>query len=474
MSASASAPSFSDFPQRSITPTGGSHAFLVVAWGTVLVALSLIALGVLSWDGDRTFPPEALIWIAVVTVVDLIPMPTRRGARLELDLPVLLAGAFIFGPVVGGLIALLGAADRRELRREIPVLHALFNRSQTALSVMAAGIVFHGLGFQVDMWPAAIFGALMSLAADMSVNYLLVSMAIATLEGVSLRSAASRMTVGRPLEFIATYAAFGTLGLVLVAIYEGVGPWGLLGFVLPIALARQAFHASSEVEERGEQIREKERAIEEMTNRVVEERSDERARIATVLHDDVLQGLYYVTLHAHVIKEDIRTGRLLQLDDDLPGLMYATQQTSDTIRDLIAGLRKSTLGPAGLTKTLHLLVQTLTKNHGLPIEAAVEPLDLPPSTQLVLYQVAQEALHNAVRHSRARSVRLTLYRDQDFVRLCVSDDGQGFAPEMVDQSEHFGLVLMRERVTAAQGDVQIQSQPGGGTVVAARIPVHAK
>jgi signal transduction histidine kinase len=93
---------------------------------------------------------------------------------------------------------------------------------------------------------------------------------------------------------------------------------------------------------------------------------------------------------------------------------------------------------------------------------------------LLLYHLAREALSNAIRHSNATSIVLVLDQEEDAIRLRVSDDGQGFNVLGVDSSSHFGLQLMRERVELAGGLLHVDSQPGAGTTVLARLPVEGK
>ena len=90
---------------------------------------------------------------------------------------------------------------------------------------------------------------------------------------------------------------------------------------------------------------------------------------------------------------------------------------------------------------------------------------------LVLVQVAREALVNGSRYSAARRIRVELRPVDAWAQLTIEDDGRGFSPDQVDRSSHFGLQLMRERVDAVDGELSVQSIPGAGTTVIARVPV---
>jgi signal transduction histidine kinase len=99
-------------------------------------------------------------------------------------------------------------------------------------------------------------------------------------------------------------------------------------------------------------------------------------------------------------------------------------------------------------------------------------VDGPPSLQLLIYQVAREALMNAVRHSGARNISIRLLKDESEARLIVGDDGTGFAKNGVDREYHFGLQLMKERVEQAEGVMHIESRLGEGTQVLVRFPLQ--
>jgi signal transduction histidine kinase len=100
------------------------------------------------------------------------------------------------------------------------------------------------------------------------------------------------------------------------------------------------------------------------------------------------------------------------------------------------------------------------------------PRKLPKQTTLCLYRVTQEAVRNAQKHSGCRQVRVELSVGTDSVRLRVSDSGAGFDATSVP-GDRLGLVSMTERVRSLGGDLLVQSQPGGGTTVEARLPLAA-
>ncbi len=210
--------------------------------------------------------------------------------------------------------------------------------------------------------------------------------------------------------------------------------------------------------------------------RIADERRDERARIAAALHDDVLQCLYNVTIRTQIIKEDLRCGRLLDLDDDVPALLQASEEAVGELRDVIGDLRRSTIGHAGLVDTLTLLVEHLRSESGVHFVSDLDAtVKAEPSTELVVYQVAREALTNVLKHSGARTVWVSLSFVRGWLVLVVEDDGCGFdlrgdAKRKADR--HFGLELMRERAAMTGGSLDLRSSPGTGTTIQLRVPLH--
>jgi signal transduction histidine kinase len=173
-----------------------------------------------------------------------------------------------------------------------------------------------------------------------------------------------------------------------------------------------------------------------------------------------------------VLRQDLASGRLLDLEVDLPDLLRATEAASLAFRDLIKDLRESTLGPGGLVHTLGLLVRSLANESEIKFQLEAEPVPGTPLTHLLLYQVAREALANVVRHSHAARAHISLRGTGDSVRLVIDDDGTGFEPLAIDGGSHFGLQLMRERVELAGGTFHLEASADCGTRVTVSLPVE--
>lgn len=140
------------------------------------------------------------------------------------------------------------------------------------------------------------------------------------------------------------------------------------------------------------------------------------------------------------------------------------------MRALIFELRPESLEVEGLLPALTRMTEALHERHRLEIETTFEAEpDLSVAHKEVLYHVAQEALNNIVKHADADRATVTLATLKGEVVLEISDDGVGFDPEG-DYPGHLGLQSMHERMDEAGGTLQVESDPGKGTLIRARLP----
>ena len=199
---------------------------------------------------------------------------------------------------------------------------------------------------------------------------------------------------------------------------------------------------------------------------------EERQRLARELHDSVSQALYGIALGT-------RTARTLldrnpaQASEPLDYVLSLTDTAMEEMRALILELRPESLEREGLSPALRKLAEATQHRQRLIVQAHVcnEP-EIPVESKQALYRIAQEALHNAVKHAHATTLDLTLETAADTVTLTVADDGTGFDPGG-NFPGHLGLRSMRERMTRLGGDLSITSAPGKGTTVQATLPIHS-
>jgi PAS domain S-box-containing protein len=196
---------------------------------------------------------------------------------------------------------------------------------------------------------------------------------------------------------------------------------------------------------------------------------EERQRLARELHDSVSQALYGIALGVETARE------LLPENPERAAepLDYATtlaEAGMTEMRALIFELRPESLEKEGLVAALEKQAAAVQARHGIRVEAEWdrEP-EAPLEVKEALYRVAQEALHNTVKHARATNVKLKLEGTPEGFTLGISDDGIGFEPHD-DFPGHLGLKSMRERATSLGGTLEVTSEPGHGVRILARIP----
>jgi signal transduction histidine kinase len=149
------------------------------------------------------------------------------------------------------------------------------------------------------------------------------------------------------------------------------------------------------------------------------------------------------------------------------------KRLSTEVHRISHDLHPAKLTQLGLTAAIAELCHAGLSVHQIPISFNHNgiPRSLPLSLALCLYRVAQESLQNVVKHSGARHVEVDLNLEQNEIRLCVADDGSGFDVGSKRAASALGLVSMRERVRLVHGAMRIESKPGNGTRVTARIPL---
>jgi signal transduction histidine kinase len=188
---------------------------------------------------------------------------------------------------------------------------------------------------------------------------------------------------------------------------------------------------------------------------------EERNRLARELHDALTQSLFGLRLRLEA--------------GDVAGAGSILEEVFAELRSLILQLRPPALELEGLVASLTKHLEVVGRTHGLQVAFApgpIEPVD--PDVEQALFRIAQEAVTNVVRHAEADHVDVRLSRTDDVVVLEVQDDGRGFDPDgRAVSARRLGLVSMRERATELGGSLELESRPGSGTLVRARVPAAA-
>ncbi|WP_052373042.1 sensor histidine kinase [Amycolatopsis taiwanensis] len=199
---------------------------------------------------------------------------------------------------------------------------------------------------------------------------------------------------------------------------------------------------------------------------------DERQRMAREIHDTLAQGLTgIITQLQAAVHTGADSGGWQRHVDAATTL--ARESLSEARRS-VQDLRPEPLRTARLSEALSGVAERWSALHGIPVHTTttgtVRPLR--PEAEVALLRAAQEALANVAKHARAGRVGVTLsYLDHE-VALDVRDDGRGFDPARPESTGGgFGLVAMRQRIEALSGTLQIESEPGAGTGISARVPL---
>ena len=202
---------------------------------------------------------------------------------------------------------------------------------------------------------------------------------------------------------------------------------------------------------------------------------DERNRLARELHDAVTQKLFGVVLAAEsgaALLERDRAGAAAQL----ALVRELAREAMEELRSVIVHLRPAALESHGLAEALATHVDVLRRVHGREIALTIDG-DAPVAAAVEgdVFRIAQEALHNALRHAGATRLAVTLRCAPGRVELVVRDDGIGFEPTAPGlRSRSLGLTTMTERARAAGGTLVIDSAPGAGTTVRLAVAAEAR
>jgi PAS domain S-box-containing protein len=219
-----------------------------------------------------------------------------------------------------------------------------------------------------------------------------------------------------------------------------------------------------------EELRQSEEKLRLLAQRQVAVREEERKRVGFDLHDGVCQELIGIG----IMVESIRERHASRLGDDAGELTRVGRYLGEVVEHLrlLAGeLRPMLLHDLGLEGSLRsLAVGLATAQTSITTLFATPIPRLEEAAEVTVYRIAQEALTNALRHARARAVRLELAAGDGRLRLAVSDDGCGFDPTR-RRTTALGLLSMEERALALGGRLVVASAPESGTTIQLDCPL---
>jgi signal transduction histidine kinase len=252
---------------------------------------------------------------------------------------------------------------------------------------------------------------------------------------------------------------------------------GIFGLALAIGMTlagvsiARTLRLERESRQRYEQLRDAQGELKKLSARLLEAQEEERRAISRELHDQVGQSLNALlvdlgNLAAVMTPASEGAQRLLGTAKDL------ADESVKALRNMALLLRPSMLDDFGLVPALHWQAREVSRRTGMRIDVDADgvPDELPEEHKTCVYRVVQEALQNASRHARARSVVVRVLHDPKSLTLTIRDDGKGFDPSRV---RGLGLLGMEERVKHLGGAFELLSWPGQGTELRAELPLAA-
>jgi two-component system sensor histidine kinase UhpB len=248
----------------------------------------------------------------------------------------------------------------------------------------------------------------------------------------------------------------------------------LLELANDLAFGLTILRTRAERQRAEEKLRAAHEQIRALAARLAEVEEEERRRLAGELHDRVGQNLTALGINLDILQMQSPTEREAKVDEVLWDSQLLVKKAMEDIRNVMSELRPPVLDEFGLLAALRWYVGEFSKRTELTTVVEGEEMvpRLPPEMDIALFRIAQEALTNAAKHSRASRVTVTLEKAASRVILTVADDGVGFdprAPRQKGETMGWGLILMRERAENIGGNLKIESSPGKGTRVVVAI-----
>jgi signal transduction histidine kinase len=229
-------------------------------------------------------------------------------------------------------------------------------------------------------------------------------------------------------------------------------------------------HRTKELQAMNESLEQEMTGRQQLEKELLEISEREKRRIGEDLHDMICQELTATALFLKSSAKQLGDGNpvaVAKLDE----AAHIVNQNVGTTRDLARGLQPAELAGGGLRQALRALADQACENTGMKCHVkfarGVRVAD--ETIGLHVYRIAQEAVKNAIKHSGAKNLLITLDKNKDHVCISVEDDGKGFTPNK--RSKGLGLHIMRYRANALGGELKIERRTRGGTEIRCKIPL---
>ncbi|MBI5648795.1 MAG: PAS domain S-box protein [Ignavibacteriae bacterium] len=249
----------------------------------------------------------------------------------------------------------------------------------------------------------------------------------------------------------------------------------LVDEALVFAVARDV----TDQKEAAERLQEYNEQLRTLSTRLAETEEAERRALSRELHDDVGQNLTGLLLNLNIVRNQLLPDSLERVGKRLEESLRLVEETVDKTRNIMTALRPSMLDDYGLETALSWYAGVMSQRIGIPVEfvadTSAHPGRVDSGLETAFFRIAQEALHNVMKHARASHARLHLTIDASTCTLVISDDGIGFSaetPPRPNDRSGWGLITMRERIESYGGRFQLRSALEAGTSIIVAAPLQ--
>lgn len=205
----------------------------------------------------------------------------------------------------------------------------------------------------------------------------------------------------------------------------------------------------------------------------------EREHLARELHDGIGQVLGYVSMQVQTALRWVRNGNKEKAESIMVRIAEVSKDAHADVRESILSLRTGSDQNWSLIPTLKKYIDKFQANYGIRTELSIsdgigENTFDPTAAEVQILRVIQEAMTNCRKHSGANYLKIGVELDGSDASITISDDGHGFDLDQLDYEDtgHFGLAFMRERMEQIGGTLRIDSMPGGGTALRLDVPIR--
>jgi signal transduction histidine kinase len=213
--------------------------------------------------------------------------------------------------------------------------------------------------------------------------------------------------------------------------------------------------------------------LQRLSAQLVSAQEDERRRISRELHDEVGQLLSAAVFGLGNARSALKNGDTARALHELQVVEEMTERNASVVRNISLLLRPTMLDDLGLIPALKWLAREMSRTGPIAVDVAADAFadDLPEEHRTCIFRIVQEAIRNASRHSGATQVRIYLNEHAGRIRLSIQDDGKGFNPR---EERGLGILGIQERASRLAGSLEVDSKPGGGTIVTFDLPLPAE